>query len=75
MARRSEVLSYRVVKVNVDRRLILRLYNSSRYLSDADYYRLRKNLKQIEEGFNKLAHAKSLVEKCLLRSGYDATKP
>jgi hypothetical protein len=63
----ATVCGFKEVYVWIPRKVIRKCYSKTGYLSDAECRVLQSKLVKIEEAQIKLAHVRSVVERCLLK--------
>ena len=69
----AEIVTFTEIRVWIPQRLLRKLFKTSGYLKAKEYAKLLRKMTEIEHALGKLEHAKSVVEKLLLR-GSNFTK-
>lgn len=65
---KEKLLENNQIYLWIPRKHILKLYYQQRHLNKKDYAFLLCEMKVLDENINRLLHAQSIVEKCLLKT-------
>ena len=66
---KTDILPLRTIKINIPQKKLCKLFYQHNFLSDEDTLILGQKLSEIERVQNCLSHARSVVEKVLMRAG------
>lgn len=67
MAAKEKICQFTTIRVNVPKKMLIKLFYCNRYLTHKETVKVGQKLAQVNEKINQMLHVRSIVEKVLLK--------